>query len=100
LIYIPSNCQQKKPCRLHVAFHGCRQYFGVIGEVFAKDSGYNEYAESNDIIILYPQSKKSLYPYNPKGCWDYYGFGGFGSYSRTSQQIFAIQKMIKRILGE
>jgi hypothetical protein len=32
-------------------------------------------AESNGFIVLYPQVKKSiLYPLNPQGCWDWWGY--------------------------
>jgi len=38
-------------------------------------SGYNELAEKNDIVILYPQAETStLFPFNPKGCWDWWGY--------------------------
>lgn len=38
-------------------------------------SGLNEIAEANNLIILYPQASVSkIYPYNPKGCWDWWGY--------------------------
>jgi len=40
-----------------------------------KETGLNEVAEANDIIILYPQARKSsTLPMNPKGCWDWWGY--------------------------
>jgi hypothetical protein len=43
---------------------------------FALDSGYGEYAESNDLMILFPQTqiRAKNYPLNPKGCWDWFGW--------------------------
>lgn len=52
-----------------------------IGDVFAKHAGYNEVAEANNIIILYPQT--ALFPpYNPNGCYDWWGVTsiGYGKY--------------------
>jgi poly(3-hydroxybutyrate) depolymerase len=46
-----------------------------IGTEFVTNSGLNEIAESNNIIILYPQAKKSiLNPSNPNGCFDWWGY--------------------------
>ncbi|OFZ28307.1 MAG: hypothetical protein A2622_04185 [Bdellovibrionales bacterium RIFCSPHIGHO2_01_FULL_40_29] len=43
---------------------------------FAQFSGYSEYAIKNNIMILYPQTwiTEDNYPYNPKGCWDWFGW--------------------------
>lgn len=59
-------------CRLHVAFHGCRQFAESVGTVFVEHSGLNAWAESNNIIVLYPQTVNSdVLPFNPKACWDW-----------------------------
>lgn len=43
---------------------------------FVKDSGYIDYAEKNNLIIVFPQTwiTEKNFPYNPKGCWDWFGF--------------------------
>lgn len=68
-IYVPSSCQLKSSvCRLHVSFHGCLQNLEAIANEYAAHVGLNEWAESNNIIVLYPYVKKSnTYPYNPNG---------------------------------
>ncbi|MCW8884197.1 MAG: hypothetical protein OQK12_02945, partial [Motiliproteus sp.] len=56
-IFIPQACQQKR-CKLHLAFHGCRQSAAEQDQnslLFYQASGYNTVAENNDIIIIYPQ---------------------------------------------
>lgn len=58
-IYIPSSCQNAaaNTCKLHIVFHGCSQGANVKHvdhDVFTK-VGYNEWADSNNIIVLYPQ---------------------------------------------
>lgn len=42
---------------------------------FALLSGYAELSEKNDILFLFPQTwiTEKNYPYNPKGCWDWFG---------------------------
>ena len=38
-------------------------------------SGYNEVGELNNIVILYPQTIRSLtIPYNPNACFDWWGY--------------------------
>lgn len=68
-IYVPTSCLQNK-CLLHVAFHGCAQGKYKVGDVYARNSGYNQVADLNNIIILYPQAKQILTT-NPNGCWDW-----------------------------
>ena len=48
---------------------------GFLGDTFARTSGYNEVAEANHIVILYPQAA-SQPPVNFNGCWDWTGYTG------------------------
>lgn len=67
-IYVPTACANGGSCRLHVALHGCHQTIEEIGNEYAAHAGYNEWAESNNIIILYPYVKPSqALPTNPNG---------------------------------
>jgi hypothetical protein len=46
-----------------------------IGNDFYTYGGYNEWAESNNIIVVYPQAVKSEFlPMNPSGCFDWWGY--------------------------
>lgn len=56
-----------------------------IGTVFAQNSGLNTYAESNNVIILYPQSKINKKLGNPGGCWDYWGYTGRNYVSKSGK---------------
>ena len=60
-------------CKLHVVLHGCSQGKYLIGTIFADKTGYNQVADANNIIILYPQAKSSLLT-NPNGCFDWWGY--------------------------
>ena len=44
-----------------------------LGDEFARNTGYNEVGELNNIIIIYPQAI-SISITNPFGCWDYWGY--------------------------
>ena len=59
-------------CKLHIALHGCLQHAKKIGDVYVRNAGYNEVADLNDFIILYPQATTSTS--NPNGCWDWFVF--------------------------
>ena len=41
-----------------------------------KHAGYNEVADLNNIIILYPQTQPSIMNGNPNGCFDWWGYAG------------------------
>jgi poly(3-hydroxybutyrate) depolymerase len=61
---------------LLIAFHGCEQNAASIGPVFARDSGLNRWADVHNVVVLYPQTRSSYLPLNPKACWDWWGFSG------------------------
>ncbi|ELU01779.1 hypothetical protein CAPTEDRAFT_107773, partial [Capitella teleta] len=70
--YIPSGCNEIGECKLHVVFHGCLQGRYLIDDEYARNTGYNEVAELNNIIMLYPQATRSMS--NMNGCWDWWGY--------------------------
>lgn len=109
-VYVPAECALGQPCRLHIAFHGCMQYAERIGTAFADYAGFNEWADANRIIVLYPQALATsgglFTPLNPQGCWDWWGYTDnllhrFGRYAtRDGAQISAVWSMAKRLAGE
>ena len=94
-VYVPGSCEKER-CRVHVAFHGCRQSV----ERFARDAGYNRWAESNRLIVLYPRVEATWTPFNPRGCWDWWGYSGANYATREGTQIRAVMKMIERLAEE
>jgi len=48
-VYVPQTCHGGA-CRVHVAFHGCRQTAAQIGRRFVDGAGYNRWADSNRLI--------------------------------------------------
>lgn len=95
LLFVPKDCAAGKPCRIHVAFHGCRQGVDTIGKTFARQTGYNRWADANRIVVLYPQAAQSLVaPFNPRGCWDWWGYTGDDYATRNGAQLAAVRRMI------
>jgi len=74
-IYIPEACSLGESCRLHVAFHGCLQDYGNVGNAYIENAGYNYWADSNNIVVLYPQTIASSFnPSNANACWNWWGY--------------------------
>jgi hypothetical protein len=99
-VYIPQRCEKER-CRVHVAFHGCRQGASDVGEEFVRYAGYNAWADTNNLIVLYPQAIKRFSPFtwNPRGCWDWWGYTGLDYHTQSGAQIRAVKGMIDRLAG-
>ena len=92
-MYVPEACRGSAgECGLHIAFHGCVQGAEFIENRFAMNSGFNEWAESNKLIIVYPQIEKSLF--NPKGCWDWWGYTDDDYDVRAGKQVAGVAALI------
>ena len=98
-VYIPEDCADGALCRLHIALHGCKQGRERIGNAYAVLTGYNRWAETNGIVVLYPQALTLPAPWwnwfggNPDGCWDWWGYAGDDYLSQSAPQIAAIARM-------
>ena len=95
-VFVPKACEPGG-CRVHVAFHGCWQSARAVGDHFYRHAGYNGTAATNRIIVLYPQIAASNTPYNPAGCWDYWGYTNPDYYTRRGIQLAAVRAMLKRL---
>ena len=98
---MPTGCRADgATCRLHVVFHGCKQGMASVGDAFARGAGYLEVAESNRIVVLFPQVKPTLQPLNPLGCWVWWGYEGSDYATRDGRQIAAVRAMIDALIAE
>lgn len=93
-LYVPKSCDAGETCKVHVAIHGCMQSAQSLGKNFVADTGYNEWAENNRLLVLYPQVDKSQVPFNPQGCWDWFGYTGGNYATKSGPQMKAIRSMI------
>lgn len=99
-LYVPESCAAGEPCGIHVAIHGCTQSSEFVGDAFARGAGINEWAESNRLIVLYPQVARSqLAPMNPYGCWDWWGYTNADYATRSGKQIAVIKAMLDALAG-
>jgi poly(3-hydroxybutyrate) depolymerase len=97
-VYVPRACDTQS-CRVHVAFHGCRQGVEAVGERFVREAGYNRWADTNRLIVLYPQAVARYWwwIYNPNGCWDWWGYTGQAYATKEGDQIRAVMAMVERL---
>jgi hypothetical protein len=119
--YVPKAVQEGAPARVHIALHGCKQGYNYVDYVYGRadtsnqppygnryftTTGYNHMADSNNIIVLYPQAegRDDGETQNPEGCWDWWGYSSPDAqkpdyYSREAIQIKAIHGMLSRLGG-
>lgn len=97
-LYVPATCAAGESCKVHVAFHGCEQYATKIGNAFYEHAGYNEWADTNNLIVLYPQTvATTLTPFNPHGCWDWWGYTTEDYATKDGWQTSAVRAMLERL---
>jgi poly(3-hydroxybutyrate) depolymerase len=105
-IYVPADCAAGATCRLHVALHGCLQNAATIGDKFLKSTGYTRWADTNRIVVLFPQTRvdntsrptaASGSLANPNGCWDWIGWYGGSFAQKAGTQMAAIKAMVDRV---
>ena len=102
-VFVPSTCLGGG-CAVHVAFHGCRQTTEQIGTRFVTNAGYVEWAQSNRLIVLFPQVVPRYgwtggfsWVFNPRGCWDWWGYTDGDYATRRGRQIRAVHEMVQRV---
>jgi poly(3-hydroxybutyrate) depolymerase len=120
--YVPRAVEEGAPCKVHIALHGCKQGYDYVnfvngrpdlensvpyGNRYYTTTGYNEMADANDMIVLYPQAQgtDNSNTQNPDGCWDWWGYTAEDPedpdyYSKHAIQIRAIHRMLARLGGQ
>ena len=72
-VYYPNRCLNwRNKCKVHMHLHGCG--FTADGVLYGgwekvTQNGWMEYAAANDIIVIQPQARFSLFA-NPVECFD------------------------------
>lgn len=92
VVYVPNACRSAGDCRVHIAFHGCAQNREAVGDAFIKESGFARWADTNNLIVLFPQVATTVS--NPQGCWDWWGYTGHDYLTRNAPQIKAVYNML------
>lgn len=93
--------------RIHVVFHGCCQSIEELGNLFPIESDFVSLANAFNLVVLFPQTARSTF--NPKGCWDWWGYtqpftlGADASFDFPTQcgaQIRAVMRMVGQLSGQ
>ena len=106
--YVPAACTPggSTVCKLHVALHGCLQSHSNISMQFVNNTGYNKWADTNKIIVLYPQAIPDNTSHqtwgsgslaNPNGCWDWIGWYGGNADQKGGVQMAALVAMVNKV---
>ncbi|MDI3418744.1 extracellular catalytic domain type 2 short-chain-length polyhydroxyalkanoate depolymerase [Streptomyces luteolus] len=101
-VYTPTSCEGGATCKVLVALHGCKQGYSYqgFGTQFIDKAYLNEYADTNNLIVLYPQAIATATLDNPNGCWNWWGYLGDADYARHGgKQIETIMSMVKALGG-
>jgi hypothetical protein len=104
-VFVPRDCEDAAgpACRVHVVLHGCQQNEATIGRKVIDNAGYNGWADTNRLIVLYPQTTARPLllpgqPFNPLACWDWWNYvsgSGQDQYvTKSGRQIMAIKAML------
>jgi len=94
-MYLPNGCQSSgSGCIVHIALHGCEQTVDDIDDKFYTLTGYNEWAEANNIIVVYPQAKDGGIVTNPKGCFDWWGYTNGDYANKKGPQMQTVKNMV------
>jgi hypothetical protein len=125
-LFVPKACEAGSPpplCKLQVVLHGCLQSAESLAEAdpkdpegkykFIKHIGVNAWADTNRIVVLYPQThatkvadlpREEVMPFlntNPLDCWNFWGYGGDNMFpTKKGVQVSAIWRMIQKITGQ
>ncbi|MFJ6567477.1 PHB depolymerase family esterase [Streptomyces sp. NPDC091292] len=102
-VYTPPNCANGAACELVVALHGCKQGYSYqgFGTQFVDKAHLNEYADTNNLIVLYPQAVATATLDNPNGCWNWWGYLGDADHARHGgKQIETIMAMVRALGGD
>ncbi len=97
-VYVPKDCASGKQCQLHISFHGCNQNAEAVGRSYVDGVGLNRWADSNHLVVLYPQTTSSnINPFNPQGCWDWWGYTNQDYATNAGLQTKAVVSLVESL---
>jgi poly(3-hydroxybutyrate) depolymerase len=101
-MYVPEQCKSASSgvkCHLHLNWHGCTQDANNLGMEYVMYTEINEWAESNNIVVLYPQATANILQDNPEACFDWWGFIASNYATKEGPQIDIFRQMITKFGG-
>ena len=91
--YIPQACTTGTQCRLHVVLHGCQQNVTLVQQKYVRNTGYNRWADTNNMVMLYPQTSTAA----TNSCWDWWGYDSANYAKKSGPQMAAIKAMVDQV---
>ncbi len=76
-----------------MVLHGCKQNVSDVQQQYVRNTGYNRWAETNNIVVLYPQTSTAA----TNSCWDWWGYDSANYSKKSGQQMAAIKAMVDRL---
>jgi poly(3-hydroxybutyrate) depolymerase len=103
-VFVPKSCAQGKTCGFVLALHGCLQQSALIGNRWVTEAGINEWADTNSLIVLYPDTIATTAPNptNPNACFDWWGYSNQvdPNYAvKGGLQMQVLYSMVQRVTG-
>src|SRR5690606_7283670 len=80
--------------------------YATIGDKFLKNTGYTRWADTNGVIVLFPQARVDNTNHqtaasgslpNPNGCFDWVGWYGTNFAQKGGTQVAAIKAMVDHL---
>lgn len=92
--YVPQACRiGSVRCKLHVVFHGCQQNAAIVGDKYVRNTGYNRWADTNQMVVLYPQTSRQA----TNSCWDWWGYDSPDYAKKSGPQMAAVKAMVDKL---
>ncbi|HWH81416.1 MAG TPA: prolyl oligopeptidase family serine peptidase [Burkholderiaceae bacterium] len=103
-VFVPKACAQGAQCGLVLALHGCLQQAALIGNRWVAEAGINAWADSNKLVVVYPDTIASSAPgpTNPNACFDWWGYSNQSdpNYAlKSGLQMSVLYAMVQRVTG-
>jgi poly(3-hydroxybutyrate) depolymerase len=103
-VFVPKACAEGKTCGFVLALHGCLQEASLIGDRWVTEAGINEWADTNRLVVVYPDSIASSAPgpTNPNACFDWWGYANQvdPNYAlKSGAQMSVLYAMVQRVTG-
>ena len=91
--YIPQACTSGAQCKVHVVLHGCQQNVSLVQQQYVRNTGYNRWADTNNMVMLYPQTSTQA----TNSCWDWWGYDSVNYAKKSGPQMVAIKAMVDQV---
>jgi poly(3-hydroxybutyrate) depolymerase len=103
-VFVPRACAKGETCGFVLALHGCLQEASLIGNRWVTEAGINEWADTNKLVVVYPDTIASSAPgpTNPNACFDWWGYSNQydPNYAlKSGLQMSVLYAMVQRVTG-